>query len=81
VRQLGLPHIGDVSAAYRVTIVLKTSTGQTEKIVSDSVFFGQGRFEFAINVLAPAEAGAQLVPFETMMARILVKRAPIGNVA
>ena len=81
VRQLGLPRIGDVSAAYRVTVVLKSSTGRTEKIVSDSVFFGQGRFEFAINVLAPAAAGDQLVPFETMMARILVKRAPTGNVA
>jgi len=81
VRQLGLPRIGDVSAAYRVTVVLKSSTGRTEKIVSDSVFFGQGRFEFAINVIAPAAAGDQLVPFETMMARILVKRAPTGNVA
>jgi hypothetical protein len=81
VRQLGLPRIGNISAAYRVTVVIKTSTGLTERIVSDSLFFGQGRFEFAINVLAPASAGDQLVPFETMMARVLVKRAPTGNVA
>jgi hypothetical protein len=81
VRQLGLPRIGNVSAAYRVTVVIKTSTGLTERIVSDSLFVGQGRFEFAINVLAPATAGDQLVPFETMMAQILVKRAPTGNVA
>ena len=81
VRQLGLPRIGDISAAYRATVVIKTGTARTVTIVSDYVFFGQGRFEFSINVEAPVGEGGQLVPFETAMAQILVKRAPTGNVA
>jgi hypothetical protein len=81
VRKLALPPIGSVSAAYRATMMIKTTAGHTAKWVSDFVFLGQGRLEFSINVVAPAIAGDQLVPFETAMARILVKRAPTGNVA
>jgi hypothetical protein len=81
VRTLALPSLGNVSAAYRVTFEIKTSTGHIGKWVSDYVFVGQGRFEFSINVVAPAINGDQLGPFETAMARILVKRAPTSNVA
>jgi hypothetical protein len=81
VRKLALPPVGNISAAYRATLMIKTTTTGTAKIVSDFVFFGQGRFEFSINVVAPATEGSQLVPFETAMAQILVKRAPTGNVA
>jgi hypothetical protein len=81
VHQLGLPRIGNISAAYRATVVIKTGTARTVTILSDYVFFGQGRFEFSINVEAPVGAGGQLVPFETAMAQVLVKRAPTGNVA
>ena len=81
VHQLALPRIGNISAAYRATVVLKTTTVRTVTIVSDYVFFGQGRFEFSINVVAPAVESGQLGPFETSMAQILVKRTPIGNVA
>ena len=80
VRQLGLPRIGNISAAYRATVVIKTGTARTVTILSDYVFFGQGRFEFSINVEAPVGEGGQLVPFETGMAQILVKRVP-SNVA
>ena len=81
VRPLNLPPVGIVSAAYRATLVIKTTTGRTAKIVSDFVFFGQGRFEFSLNVVAPAIESDQLGPFETAMAQILVKRAPTANVA
>ena len=81
VRALGLPRIGNISAAYRATVVIQTPTARTVTIVSDYVFFGQGRFEFSINVEAPSVEGDQLAPFETAMAQVLVKRAPIGNVA
>jgi hypothetical protein len=80
VRTLALPPIGTISAAYRATVLLKVQN-QTVKYVSDYVFFGQGRYEFSVFVQAPAVLGSQLVPFETMMAQILVKRAPTGNVA
>jgi hypothetical protein len=80
VHKLALPAVGAISAAYRATLMIKTATG-TAKIVSDFVFFGQGRYEFSINVVAPASEGGQLVPFETAMAKILVKRVPAGNVA
>jgi hypothetical protein len=80
VQKLTLPAVGSISAAYRATLMIKTTTG-TAKIVSDFVFFGQGRFEFSINVVAPATEGGQLVPFETAMAKILAKRVPAGNVA
>jgi hypothetical protein len=81
VRKLVLPPVGNISAAYRATMVIKTTTGRTAKWVSDFVFVGQGRFEFTINVVAPASESDQLGPFETAMAQILVKRAPTGNVA
>jgi hypothetical protein len=81
VRKLGLPPIGDVSAAYRASVTIKTSTGKSAKIVSDFVFFGKGRFEYSLNVVAPAVEGDQLVPFESAMAQILVKRTPSSNVA
>jgi len=81
VHKLALPAVGAISAAYRATLMIKTATAGTAKIVSDFVFFGQGRYEFSINVVAPASEGGQLVPFETAMAKILVKRVPAGNVA
>jgi hypothetical protein len=80
VRPLGLPRIGMISAAYRATVVLKTTTGRDATIVSDFVFFGDGRLEYSVNVVAPVGAGDQLVPFETAMARILIKRNSV-NVA
>jgi len=81
VHPLALPPIGNISAAYRATVVFKTNTGRLAKIVNDYVFFAEGRLEFSLNVVAPADAGPQLAPFETGMAKILVKRAPTGNVA
>jgi hypothetical protein len=80
IRKLPLPRIGTVSAAYRATVLLKIQN-RTVKYVSDDIFFGQGRFEFALFVQAPAALGSQVASFETAMARILVKRAPTGNVA
>ena len=81
VHKLALPAVGTISAAYRATLMIKTATAGAARIVSDFVFFGQGRYEFSINVVAPASEGGQLVPFETAMAKILVKRVPAGNVA
>ena len=43
-------------------------------MISDFVFFGNGRLEYSLNVQAPARYRPQLVPFEADMARMLVKR-------
>jgi hypothetical protein len=80
VKPLDFPHVGSVSAAYRASIVVR-SHGRLGKIVSDFVFFGQGRFEFSLNVVAPAFEGGQLIPFEQAMVEKLVSRAATGNVA
>jgi hypothetical protein len=80
VNPLTFPHVGSVSAAYRASITVR-SHGRLGRIVSDFVFFGQGRFEFSLNVVAPAFEAGQLVPFEQAMVEKLVSRAATGNVA
>jgi hypothetical protein len=80
VQKLPFPKVGDVSAAYRAVVVVK-SGHRVARIVSDFIFFGSGRLEYSLNVIAPAAEGTQLVPFEQAMAQILVKRSATGNVA
>jgi hypothetical protein len=70
---LDFPRIGSATAAYRATILVRTD-GRTARVLSDFVFFGHGRMEYSLNVVAPARYRPQLVPFEADMARILVKR-------
>jgi hypothetical protein len=70
---LDFPRIGSATAAYRATILVRTD-GRTARVLSDFVFFGHGRMEYSLNVVAPARYRSQLVPFEADMARILVKR-------
>jgi hypothetical protein len=74
VERLVFPQDGYVHAAYRATILLRAN-GQTVKLLSDYVFFSQGRMEYSLNVRASARYRQQLVPFESDMAKILVKRA------
>jgi hypothetical protein len=74
VERLDFPRVGSVSAAYRATILVREG-GRTAKVLSDFVFFGYGRMEYSLNVVAPHRYLAQLVPFEADMARILVKRS------
>jgi hypothetical protein len=73
VEAIRFPRVGAVSAAYRATLIVKEG-GRTIKLYDDYVFFGVGRYEFALNVVAPVAAGDQLVNFESAMARILIKR-------
>lgn len=84
VSTLTFPHVGDVSAAYRATVVIE-SGGHDAKIVSDFIFFGFGRLEYSLNVVAPAAEADQLSAFEQAMVQILVHRANAagggGNVA
>jgi hypothetical protein len=80
VRTLALPRVGDVSAAYRAVITVRVN-GKSGKFIRDFIFFGQGRLEYSLVVDGPMAEADQLAPFETAIARILVKRALTGNVA
>jgi hypothetical protein len=73
VSKIQFPSVGTVSAVYRATILVQGPNGAA-KFLSDYVFFGEGRLEYAFNVVAPVGAGDQLVRFESAMAEILLKR-------
>jgi hypothetical protein len=74
VSQLSFPKVGDVSGAYRAHLVLKEGT-RTVRATEDFVFFGVGRYEYALRVIVSEKATSQLVPFEASMASMLAKRA------
>ena len=78
--QLAVSRIGDVSAAYRAEVSIRVN-GRVAKLVRDFIFFGQGRYEYSIVVDAPTFQVGQLVPFETTIAQLLVKRSQQAGVA
>ena len=80
VRELPFPRLGTNSAAYRGTMVLRAGGGRKVTFVSDFIFIGQGRFEYSLNVVAPAVLGSELVSFEPSIAQKLLKKAG-ANVA
>jgi hypothetical protein len=80
VRELPFPKLGAHSAAYRGTMVLRAGAGRKVTFVSDFVFIGQGRYEYSLNVVAPAVLGGELASFEQSIAQKLVKKAG-ANVA
>lgn len=74
VEKLDFPKIGTITAAYRATITLR-SKGRTAKVLSDFVFFANGRLEYSMRVdAASVRYRPQLVPFEVDLARMIVKR-------
>ena len=79
VRELPFPRLGTHSAAYRGTMVLHAGTRKVT-FVSDFIFIGQGRYEYSLNVVAPAVLGGELASFEQSIAQKLVKKAG-ANVA
>jgi hypothetical protein len=68
-----LPRLGAVSAAYRAVVTVR-SKGRMAKVISDYVFFGNGRLEYSLNVQAPVRYRPQLAAFEAEIGRMLVKR-------
>jgi hypothetical protein len=80
VRELPFPQLGTESAAYRGTMVLRAGGGRKVTFVSDFIFIGQGRFEYSLNVVAPAVLGGELASFEQSIAQKLVRKAG-ANVA
>jgi hypothetical protein len=79
VRELPFPRLGTHTAAYRGTMVLRAG-GRKVTFVSDFIFIGQGRYEYSLNVVAPAVLGNELASFEQSIAQKLVKKAG-ANVA
>jgi len=77
VSRVPFPPTGAVSAAYRATVVVH-STRVRGALLSDFVYFGEGRVEYSFNVVAPLSARGQLSRFELALARILLKRAATG---
>jgi hypothetical protein len=77
ITKIPFPPTGTVSAAYRAVITVHSGSGRG-KLLSDFVFFGEGKVEYSFNVVAPVGAGDQLVRFEAALAEILLKRAGVG---
>ncbi|HUK45359.1 MAG TPA: hypothetical protein VLV28_08685 [Gaiellaceae bacterium] len=74
VTRVPFPPTGAVSAVYRAEIAVKTARGQGS-LLSDYVFFGEGRVEYEFTVIAPVGARDQLAQFEVGLAQILLRRA------
>ncbi len=71
------PPIGSVTAVYRAMINVR-SGAKRGTLVSDYVFFGDGRTEYEFTVIAPPGARDQLSRFELQLAQILLHRASAG---
>jgi hypothetical protein len=72
------PPIGSVTAVYRALINVR-SGGKRGTLVSDYVFFGDGRTEYEFTVIAPPSARDQLSRFELALAQNLLRRASPGT--
>jgi hypothetical protein len=72
--RIPFPPVGTVSAAYRAEMVV-TRHGHSIHWITDYVFFGQGRTEYELTVVAPAETSDQLSRFEVELAQSLLRRA------
>jgi hypothetical protein len=79
VRTLPFPKLGDVTAAYRATVILRVG-GHKVTFVRDYIFIGVGRLEYSLAVDAPAVLEKQLLAFEQAMAKNLIKKSG-ANVA
>jgi hypothetical protein len=76
--RMPFPPTGNVSAVYRAQIDVRTPKGRGT-LISDYVFFGQGRLECEFTVIAPLGARDQLVQLEFGLAQILLRRAASGS--
>jgi hypothetical protein len=79
VARLRFPKLGNTSAAYRATVVVKVA-GHKINLVRDYIFLGKGRVEFSLAFEAPAKLGGELLSFEQAIAQKLVQRVG-ANVA
>jgi hypothetical protein len=78
VKRVPFPAIGTVSAVYRAIVDVRGQGGHGT-LVSDYVFFGDGRTEYEFTVIAPVGARDQLAQFELTLAQTLLRRASQGT--
>jgi hypothetical protein len=76
--RMPFPPTGSVSAVYRAEIDVHTAQGHG-RLISDYVFFGEGRVEYEFTLIAPLGARDQLAGFEFRLAQILLRRAATGT--
>ena len=76
--RMPFPPTGSVSAVYRAVLDVQTPRGRGT-LLSDYVFFGQGRVEYEFTLIAPLGARDQLTKFEQGLAQILLRRSPSGT--
>jgi hypothetical protein len=72
--RMPFPPTGSVSAVYRAVLEVQTPRGRGT-LLSDYVFFGQGRVEYEFTLIAPLGARDQLTKFEQGLAQILLRRS------
>jgi hypothetical protein len=68
------PPTGSVSAVYRALIDVNSGK-RHGTLLTDYVFFGEGRTEYEFTVIAPVGSRDQLTRFELGLAQILLRRA------
>jgi hypothetical protein len=76
VKRVAFPPTGTVSAAYRALVAVRSGEAHGT-LLSDYVFFGEGRVEYEFTIIAPVGTGSQLPRFELELAQILLKRAGV----
>ena len=76
--RMPFPPTGSVSAVYRAVLDVQTPRGRGT-LLSDYVFFGQGRVEYEFTLIAPLGARDQLTKFEQGLAQILLRRSASGT--
>lgn len=76
VTRVPFPPTGTVSAVYRALVAVRSGKSQG-RLLSDYVFFGEGRVEYEFTIIAPVGTGSQLPRFELGLAQILLKRAGV----
>jgi hypothetical protein len=69
-KRLTFTKVAERTAVFRLPIVYKGA-----KIDFDFLYFGQGRSQFYVNIVAPSVQENQLPAFELRLAKALVKRA------
>ena len=74
--EIPFPATGSVSAVYHARVTVRSGKAEGT-LLSDYVFFGEGRVEYEFTIIAPVGAGSQLPLFELNLAQILLKQAGV----
>lgn len=74
VQRMPFPATGWASAAFRATVVFRGAHAKPS-LLSDFIFFAEGRVEYSFNVIAPLVNRSQLIRFELAIAQVILKRA------